>query len=81
MFPKPNGNQTAVSLNKTEFAALVELFRIAQSRLTTAEQLFYDGLFGRFDNELSAQEADQLNEMRSYEEALTQPDPATGNAH
>lgn len=73
--------QTAVTLSKVEFQSLIELFRLAQARLTTAEQLFFDQLFGRFDKELSAQEADQLNAMRRYEEALMQPNPATGNAH
>lgn len=50
--------QTAVSLSLPELQALVELFRVAQMRLSTAEQLYYDGLLGRFDNELKAQARD-----------------------
>lgn len=66
---------TAVTLNTAELKALVELFRVAQSRLSTAEQLYFNSLFGRFDEELRAQEADQLNQMRLYEEAMQQPQP------
>lgn len=50
--------QTAVSLNRAELGALIDLFRIAQMRLSTAEQLYYDGLIARFDQELSTQEQD-----------------------
>lgn len=50
--------QTAVSLSLPELQALVELFRVAQMRLSTAEQLYYDGLLARFDNELKAQAQD-----------------------
>lgn len=56
--------QTAVSLNRAELQALIDLFRIAQMRLSTAEQLYYDGLIARFDQELSTQEA----EMKSNDD-------------
>jgi len=75
--------QTAVSLNTAELQALIGLFRVAQQRLTPAEQLFFDGLFTRFDEELKAQNDEMLNGQQMMREAMLQPEPspATGNVH
>lgn len=74
MYTNTNGG-TAVSLESKELLALVELYRVAQSRLSMAERLYFDGLLGRFDAELKAQEADQLNQLKRFEEAMQQPRP------
>lgn len=73
--------QTAVSLDQNELLALVELFRIAQPRLTTAEQLFFNSLFGRFDDELRVQQADQYNAAQMMREAMEQPQPGFEKPH
>ena len=49
---------TAVSLIVDELQALIELARIASSRLSVAEQLYYNGLLTRMSNELEAQTQD-----------------------
>lgn len=48
--------QTAVSLTPDELQAVLELCRLAEPRMTTAEKLYYNALLTRFANELEAQE-------------------------